>query len=158
VESTINQLVAKRFVKKQQMRWTPRGAHLLLQIRVQALNDDLQTSFNVGIRSLDAHASRLEIDIGTPGDLFAEAVRRGSDLQIQNIRDPKIAARFPPYFTAAFPQTASFIVLPIVFWRLADRLHSGRTGRTGNGTDHSEDIGLLRAVRGQITLAMKTVR
>jgi hypothetical protein len=28
VESTINQLVAKRFVKKQQMRWTPRGAHL----------------------------------------------------------------------------------------------------------------------------------
>jgi hypothetical protein len=58
-----------------------------------------------------AQASRLEIDIGTPGDLFAEAVRRGSDLQIQNIRDPKIAARLPPYFTAAFPQTASFIVL-----------------------------------------------
>ena len=27
VESTINQLIAKRFVKKQQMRWTPRGAH-----------------------------------------------------------------------------------------------------------------------------------
>jgi hypothetical protein len=45
VESTINQLVAKRFVKKQQMRWTPRGAHLLLQVRVQALNDDLHTSF-----------------------------------------------------------------------------------------------------------------
>jgi hypothetical protein len=45
VESTINQLVAKRFVKRQQMRWTPRGAHLLLQIRVQALNDDLHTSF-----------------------------------------------------------------------------------------------------------------
>jgi hypothetical protein len=45
VESTINQLVAKRFVKKQQMRWTPRGAHLLLQIRVQALNDDLPVSF-----------------------------------------------------------------------------------------------------------------
>jgi hypothetical protein len=34
VESTINQLIAKRFVKKQQMRWTPRGAHLLLQVRV----------------------------------------------------------------------------------------------------------------------------
>ena len=45
VESTINQLVAKRFVKRQQMRWTPRGAHLLLQIRVQALNDDLHASF-----------------------------------------------------------------------------------------------------------------
>src|ERR1022692_2492286 len=45
VESRINQLVAKRFVKKQQMRWTPRGAHLLLQIRVQALNDDLHATF-----------------------------------------------------------------------------------------------------------------
>jgi hypothetical protein len=45
VESTINQLVAKRFVKKQQMRWTPSGAHLLLQIRVQALNGDLHGVF-----------------------------------------------------------------------------------------------------------------
>jgi hypothetical protein len=41
VESTINQLVAKRFVKKQQMRWTPRGAHLLPQVRVHVLNDEL---------------------------------------------------------------------------------------------------------------------
>jgi len=41
VESTINQLVAKRMVKKQQMRWTPRGAHLLLQIRANVLNGDL---------------------------------------------------------------------------------------------------------------------
>ena len=45
VESTINQLVAKRFVKKQQMRWTPRGAHLLLQVRVHVLNDELGAAF-----------------------------------------------------------------------------------------------------------------
>jgi hypothetical protein len=45
VESTINQLVAKRFVKKQQMRWTPRGAHLLLQVRVQVLNNELGAAF-----------------------------------------------------------------------------------------------------------------
>jgi hypothetical protein len=31
VESTINQVVSRRFVKKQQMAWTLRGAHLLLQ-------------------------------------------------------------------------------------------------------------------------------
>ena len=31
VESTINQVVSRRFVKKQQMQWTLRGAHLLLQ-------------------------------------------------------------------------------------------------------------------------------
>src|SRR5664279_6080271 len=37
-ESTINQVVSKRMVKKQQMRWTPRGAHLLLQVRTRVLN------------------------------------------------------------------------------------------------------------------------
>ena len=45
VESTINQVVSKRFVKKQQMQWTPRGAHLLLQTRTKVLNDDLENVF-----------------------------------------------------------------------------------------------------------------
>lgn len=45
VESAVNQVISKRFVKKQQMRWTPRGAHLLLQVRTQVLNDDLRASF-----------------------------------------------------------------------------------------------------------------
>ena len=45
VESTVNYVVSKRFVKKQQMRWTQRGAHLLLQTRVQVLNNDLRNTF-----------------------------------------------------------------------------------------------------------------
>lgn len=32
VESTVNSVVSKRMVKKQQMQWTPEGAHLLLQV------------------------------------------------------------------------------------------------------------------------------
>jgi hypothetical protein len=32
-------------VKKQQMRWSPRGAHLLLQVRTRVLNDDLAADF-----------------------------------------------------------------------------------------------------------------
>jgi hypothetical protein len=32
-------------VKQQQMRWTKRGAHLLLQVRTQVLNEDLRTTF-----------------------------------------------------------------------------------------------------------------
>ena len=32
-------------VKKQQMRWTPRGAHLLLQVRTRVLNDQLANDF-----------------------------------------------------------------------------------------------------------------
>jgi hypothetical protein len=45
VESTINQVVSKRMVKKQQMQWTPEGAHLLLQVRTQVLNDDWEDTF-----------------------------------------------------------------------------------------------------------------
>jgi hypothetical protein len=37
VESAVDQVVSKRFVKKQPMRWTLVGAHLLLQIRIQVL-------------------------------------------------------------------------------------------------------------------------
>ncbi len=33
-------------VKKQQMRWSPRGAHLLLQIRTRVLNNDLAHDFH----------------------------------------------------------------------------------------------------------------
>jgi hypothetical protein len=45
VESAVNQVVSKRMVKRQQMRWSPRGAHLLLQIRTRVLNDDLAGDF-----------------------------------------------------------------------------------------------------------------
>ena len=45
VESTINQVVSRRFVKKQQMQWTLRGAHLLLQARTKVLNDELEDVF-----------------------------------------------------------------------------------------------------------------
>jgi hypothetical protein len=31
VESTINEVVAKRMVKKQQMQWTQEGAHYMIQ-------------------------------------------------------------------------------------------------------------------------------
>jgi hypothetical protein len=45
VESTVNQVISKRFCKKQQMAWTPRGAHLLLQIRTRVLNGDWEETF-----------------------------------------------------------------------------------------------------------------
>lgn len=45
VESTINQVISKRMVKKQQMRWTKRGAYLLLQVRTQVLNDEWRDTF-----------------------------------------------------------------------------------------------------------------
>jgi len=45
VESTINEVVAKRMVKKQQMQWTHTGAHYLLQTRTAVLNDELHEHF-----------------------------------------------------------------------------------------------------------------
>jgi hypothetical protein len=44
--SAVNQVISKRMVKKQQMRWTPRGAHLLLQVRTRVLNDQLADDFH----------------------------------------------------------------------------------------------------------------
>jgi hypothetical protein len=45
-ESAVNQVVSKRMVKKQQMRWTPRGAHLPLEVRTRVLNDELADDFH----------------------------------------------------------------------------------------------------------------
>ncbi len=45
VESTVNEVISKRFVKRQQMRWTKAGAHQLLQVRIQVLNEELRTTF-----------------------------------------------------------------------------------------------------------------
>ena len=45
VESTVNQVVSKRFVKQESVRWTERGANLLLQVRTKTLNDELRATF-----------------------------------------------------------------------------------------------------------------
>lgn len=45
VESPVIAVVSKRFVKQQQLQWTERGAHLLLQMRVRVLDEDLDALF-----------------------------------------------------------------------------------------------------------------
>ena len=44
-ESTVNAVVSKRFAKRQQMQWTRRGAHMLLQTRTRALDGTLRPLF-----------------------------------------------------------------------------------------------------------------
>jgi hypothetical protein len=44
-ESTVNHVISRRFVKKQQMRWQPETAHLLLQVRTRTLNGRLRETF-----------------------------------------------------------------------------------------------------------------
>jgi hypothetical protein len=45
VESAVNQVVSKRFVKRQQMAWRPALAHALLQVRTAVLNEQLRSCF-----------------------------------------------------------------------------------------------------------------
>ena len=41
----MNQIVSKRFAKRQQMQWTKEGAHLLLQMRTRVLDNRLEETF-----------------------------------------------------------------------------------------------------------------
>ena len=41
----MNEVVSRRFCKKQQMQWSKEGAPLLLQTRVQTLNGELSIIF-----------------------------------------------------------------------------------------------------------------
>lgn len=40
-ESAVNEVVSCRMAKKRQMRWSDEGAHLLAQVRIQAINGEL---------------------------------------------------------------------------------------------------------------------
>jgi hypothetical protein len=44
-ESSVNAVISKRFAKRQQMQWTKRGAHLLLQTRTRTLDGTLRSLF-----------------------------------------------------------------------------------------------------------------
>ena len=60
MESLVNPLLSKRFVKKQSMQWMPEGAHLLLQTRTRTLNGDLVHNFRrwYPAFSVENHSSR----------------------------------------------------------------------------------------------------
>ena len=45
VESTVNTVVGKRFGKRQQMRWSKQGAHLMIQTRARTLDGTLRSKF-----------------------------------------------------------------------------------------------------------------
>ena len=45
VESTVKTVVGKRFGKRQQMRWSKQGAHLMLQTRARTLDGTFRSKF-----------------------------------------------------------------------------------------------------------------
>ena len=61
-ESTVNTVIGKRFAKRQQMQWTPRGAHLLLQTRTRALDGTLRSLFERWHPGLATNHVSVEIE------------------------------------------------------------------------------------------------
>src|SRR6266853_5965753 len=61
VESTVNEVVSKRFCKKQQMQWSKEGAHLLLQTRVRTLNGALGAIFKRWYPDLDLEVEEISV-------------------------------------------------------------------------------------------------
>jgi len=63
VESTVNELISRRMVKKQQMRWTKEGAHLLLQTRVKTLDGVLRDKFVEWYPGMDAFSATAQLPV-----------------------------------------------------------------------------------------------
>jgi len=61
VESTVNEVVSKRFCKKQQMQWSKEGAHLLLQTRVRTLNGELSAIFKRWYPAMDLEVEEMPV-------------------------------------------------------------------------------------------------
>ncbi|OWK20567.1 hypothetical protein AJ88_28490 [Mesorhizobium amorphae CCBAU 01583] len=58
-ESAVNSLVAKRMVKKQQMRWSQHGAHMLMQVRTAEMNGELRDRLRAGFREPEPQVPSL---------------------------------------------------------------------------------------------------
>src|SRR6266571_9526755 len=59
VESTVHEVVSKRFCKKQQMQWSKPGAHVLLQTRVKTLNGELGAIFKRWYPDMDIEVEEM---------------------------------------------------------------------------------------------------
>jgi hypothetical protein len=58
VESMVNRVIGRRLAKKQPMRWSRRGAHLLVQIRVTVLDGRLPHLFQRGYPHFEPAGTR----------------------------------------------------------------------------------------------------
>lgn len=58
-ESAVNSLVGKRMIKKQQMRWSLHGAHMLMQVRTADLNGELRDRLRAPFRQPEPNVPPL---------------------------------------------------------------------------------------------------
>jgi hypothetical protein len=71
-ESAVNQAINARICKRQQMRWTPRGAHLLAQVRCAVLNGDISEKWNAQEK---ANTEQIDPQIDPEAQQFLERLQ-----------------------------------------------------------------------------------
>ena len=76
-ESAVNQVISTRLVK-QQMRLSPEGAHLLLQVRTHVRNDDRRGTFRRWYSALAAPPDREALAAWPPPVFERSPMRSGS--------------------------------------------------------------------------------
>jgi hypothetical protein len=92
-ESAVNQVINTRMCKLQQMRWTPRGAHFLAQVRCAVLNGDAAEK----LKSYSASKADDEIrDPKLSADLSAGGLNTPRFLTVPYVSERRIAAQSKP--------------------------------------------------------------
>ena len=111
-ESGVNSLVARRMVKKQQMQWSKRGAHLLLQVRAAVLNGDLGSASRTsrrnkpidrGSRGCSSRHRRCSRRLNTPANLSVPPRALGRRADSSRIGGKRLADAARAFLTFISP-------------------------------------------------------
>lgn len=84
-------------------------------------------------------------------DLFLAAIKNRVDLHIADCTVQKISSRLPLWFSQAFPQTRSFLFMPLFAGdEVVGFILGDRTCTDPNGLSN-EELGVLRRMHGELT-------
>lgn len=89
-------------------------------------------------------------------DLFHAAIAHASDLLIANVDAEKVRSNLPEWFARDFAATRSFLLMPLVVnGKAIGFFYADRTVVDDRGLA-TDDLNLLRTLRNQVVLAMRT--
>jgi len=104
--SRATQPLSKRMVKQQQMGWSQRGAHLLLQIRTRVLNEEWENTFRSWYPAFRPKVGAEISNAACPPRIFRSPTRTGKH-ESGNPRRPSPATSLPSPVRHALKTTSS---------------------------------------------------
>lgn len=119
------------------------------------------------LRDAAAHLYRVRASFGEPAlkfafssnympDLVQAALSHATDLHIADVGSEKVVAKLPAWFTRELPKTKSFLLMPLILKAkpiglfFADRFVHDEKGLS------PEELNLLRSLRNQVLMALRT--